>query len=206
MYTVLNWDKYLFANWSIYCSTCTLLFFYNCREIPIIFYLQALCFFYCFTFSLFFPPFSLYHSIYFILFLSPSSEDSEARRNVLVHKLKEAQTTLELQTERLSKIENSARENNSLVEGLKFKEQVSSLRIFQGVFLQYFFFLRFRKLNVFLRFTYFFTIIFPCYAWLQATAAPWERHEYAMIVKNMSGCSLKLTIKGEYDCEKVCRI
>ena len=100
------------------------------------------CFFYCFFFSLFFPPFSLYHSIYFILFLSPSLEDSEARRNVLVHKLKEAQTTLELQTERLSKIENSARENNSLVEGLKFKEQVISLKIFiPPIFLL----LRFRK-------------------------------------------------------------
>ncbi|XP_035827360.1 myosin-9 [Aplysia californica] len=55
--------------------------------------------------------------------LQHALEDSESRRNVLVHKLKEAQSTLELQTERVTKIENSAKENNTLVEDLKFKER-----------------------------------------------------------------------------------
>ncbi|XP_033749664.1 LOW QUALITY PROTEIN: golgin subfamily B member 1-like [Pecten maximus] len=54
--------------------------------------------------------------------MSNSLEDSENRRCVLMHKLKEAQDTLELQSERLGKIENSAKGNTILVEDLKFKE------------------------------------------------------------------------------------
>ncbi|XP_021360639.1 putative leucine-rich repeat-containing protein DDB_G0290503 isoform X23 [Mizuhopecten yessoensis] len=54
--------------------------------------------------------------------MSNSLEDSENRRCVLMHKLKEAQDTLDLQSNRLGKIENSAKGNTVLVEDLKFKE------------------------------------------------------------------------------------
>nr|KAI8770021.1 myosin heavy chain; striated muscle-like [Biomphalaria glabrata] len=56
-------------------------------------------------------------------------EDSENRRNVLIHKLKEAQSTLELQNERLNKIESSAKENSLLVEDLKMKERAYRKKI-----------------------------------------------------------------------------
>ncbi|KAK0039920.1 myosin heavy chain striated muscle, partial [Biomphalaria pfeifferi] len=56
-------------------------------------------------------------------------EDSENRRNVLIHKLKEAQSTLELQNDRLNKIESSAKENSLLVEDLKMKERAYRKKI-----------------------------------------------------------------------------
>lgn len=59
----------------------------------------------------------------FLLFVV--ADESESRRNTLMHKLKEAQTTLDLQNERLGKIESAAKENNALVEDLKFKERVN---------------------------------------------------------------------------------
>ena len=55
--------------------------------------------------------------------LKGNLEDSENRRHVLVHKLREAQSTLELQSERLSKIENAAKGNAFLLEDLKHKER-----------------------------------------------------------------------------------
>ncbi|KAL8616689.1 hypothetical protein ACOMHN_031671 [Nucella lapillus] len=58
-------------------------------------------------------------------------EDSESRRTVLMHKLKEAQATLELQNDRLAKIENSAKDNSVLVEDLKFKEKEYRKKITQ---------------------------------------------------------------------------
>ncbi|XP_041367853.1 girdin-like isoform X2 [Gigantopelta aegis] len=50
-------------------------------------------------------------------------DESENRRSVLMNKLKEAQETLTLQNERLSKIETAAKDNSFLVEDLKFKER-----------------------------------------------------------------------------------
>ncbi|KAK3602752.1 hypothetical protein CHS0354_027751 [Potamilus streckersoni] len=55
--------------------------------------------------------------------LKDNLEDSENRRVVLMHKLKEAQDTLELQSDRLGKIEGTARGNTYLVEDLKNKEK-----------------------------------------------------------------------------------
>lgn len=55
--------------------------------------------------------------------LKGNLEDSENRRHVLVHKLREAQSTLELQSQRLSKIENAAKGNTFLLEDLKQKEK-----------------------------------------------------------------------------------
>ncbi|KAJ8304661.1 hypothetical protein KUTeg_018244 [Tegillarca granosa] len=55
--------------------------------------------------------------------LKDNLEDSENRRAVLMHKLKEAQDTLELQSNRLGKIENTAKGNTFLVEDLKLKER-----------------------------------------------------------------------------------
>lgn len=55
--------------------------------------------------------------------LKGNLEDSENRRHVLVHKLREAQSTLELQSERLSKIESAAKGNAFLLEDLKHKER-----------------------------------------------------------------------------------
>ncbi|XP_062609131.1 CAP-Gly domain-containing linker protein 1-like [Saccostrea cucullata] len=55
--------------------------------------------------------------------LKGNLEDSENRRHVLVHKLREAQSTLELQSERLSKIENAAKGNAFLLDDLKHKER-----------------------------------------------------------------------------------
>ncbi|XP_059155413.1 myosin-11-like isoform X2 [Physella acuta] len=55
--------------------------------------------------------------------LQTALDESESRRNTLMHKLKEAQTTLDLQNERLGKIESAAKENNAMVEDLKFKER-----------------------------------------------------------------------------------
>ncbi|KAK3097784.1 hypothetical protein FSP39_013162 [Pinctada imbricata] len=55
--------------------------------------------------------------------LRDNLEDSENRRCVLMHKLKEAQDTLELQSERLSKIETAAKGNTILVEDLRLKER-----------------------------------------------------------------------------------
>ncbi|KAK7463956.1 hypothetical protein BaRGS_00038038, partial [Batillaria attramentaria] len=63
--------------------------------------------------------------------LQSALEDSESRRTVLMHKLKEAQATLELQNDRLSKIENSAKDNNAMVEDLKFKEREYRKKIAQ---------------------------------------------------------------------------
>lgn len=63
--------------------------------------------------------------------LQNSLEDSESRRSVLMAKLKEAQTTLELQGDRLKKIESSARDNTLLVEDLKRKEKEYSTKISQ---------------------------------------------------------------------------
>ena len=61
--------------------------------------------------------------------LKSTLEDSENRRAVLMHKLKEAQDTLELQSERLNKIENSARGNTILVGDLQLKEREYRRRI-----------------------------------------------------------------------------
>ncbi|KAL3866533.1 hypothetical protein ACJMK2_043826 [Sinanodonta woodiana] len=55
--------------------------------------------------------------------LKDNLEDSENRRVVLMHKLKEAQDTLELQSDRLGKIEGTARGNTYVVEDLKNKEK-----------------------------------------------------------------------------------
>ncbi|XP_067665105.1 myosin-9-like isoform X2 [Haliotis asinina] len=55
--------------------------------------------------------------------LHDNLEDSETRRSVLMHKLKEAQETLSLQNSRLSKIETTAKDNAVIVEDLKFKER-----------------------------------------------------------------------------------
>ncbi|XP_076443559.1 uncharacterized protein LOC143282022 isoform X3 [Babylonia areolata] len=63
--------------------------------------------------------------------LQTQLEDSEARRTVLMHKLKEAQATLELQNDRLAKIETSAKDNSVLVEDLKFKEREYRKKITQ---------------------------------------------------------------------------
>ncbi|GFR88874.1 laminin subunit alpha-3 [Elysia marginata] len=63
--------------------------------------------------------------------LQTSLEDSESRRTVLMAKLKEAQTTLELQGDRLKKIESSARDNSLLVEDLKKKEKDYRMKISQ---------------------------------------------------------------------------
>ncbi|XP_048259313.1 GRIP and coiled-coil domain-containing protein 2-like isoform X3 [Haliotis rufescens] len=60
---------------------------------------------------------------YSIRNLHDNLEDSETRRSVLMHKLKEAQETLSLQNNRLSKIETSAKDNAVIVEDLKFKER-----------------------------------------------------------------------------------
>ncbi|GFO24555.1 laminin subunit alpha-3, partial [Plakobranchus ocellatus] len=58
-------------------------------------------------------------------------DDSESRRAVLMVKLKEAQTTLELQGDRLKKIESSAKENSLLAEDLKKKEKEYRMKISQ---------------------------------------------------------------------------
>ncbi|RUS90043.1 hypothetical protein EGW08_002230, partial [Elysia chlorotica] len=63
--------------------------------------------------------------------INASLEESESRRAVLMAKLKEAQTTLELQGERLKKIESSARDNSLLVEDLKKKEKEYRTKIIQ---------------------------------------------------------------------------
>ncbi|XP_052100011.1 myosin-10-like isoform X6 [Mytilus californianus] len=55
--------------------------------------------------------------------LKTTLEDSENRRVVLMHKLKEAQDTLDLQSQRLNKIENAARGNTILVGDLQLKER-----------------------------------------------------------------------------------
>ncbi|XP_046562645.1 LOW QUALITY PROTEIN: myosin-11-like [Haliotis rubra] len=60
---------------------------------------------------------------YSVRSLHDNLEDSETRRSVLMHKLKEAQETLSLQNSRLSKIETSAKDNAVIVEDLKFKER-----------------------------------------------------------------------------------
>ena len=54
--------------------------------------------------------------------LKGNLEDSENRCCVLKHKLKEAQNTLELQSDRLYRIEHTARENSLLVNDLKHRE------------------------------------------------------------------------------------
>ncbi|KAK6180012.1 hypothetical protein SNE40_012236 [Patella caerulea] len=55
--------------------------------------------------------------------LQDSLQDSEHRRSLLMHKLKEAQDTLQLQNERLNKIETAAKDNDFIVEDLKCKER-----------------------------------------------------------------------------------
>ncbi|XP_064609490.1 uncharacterized protein LOC135473565 [Liolophura sinensis] len=55
--------------------------------------------------------------------LKDKLEESENRRTVLMSKLKEAQSTLQAQGDRLDRIENTAKENEFVVEGLKVKEQ-----------------------------------------------------------------------------------
>ncbi|XP_053405161.1 myosin heavy chain, non-muscle-like [Mercenaria mercenaria] len=55
--------------------------------------------------------------------LKDNLDDSENRRVVLVHKLKEAQETLELQNDRLNRIEGTAKTNSVLVDDLKYKEK-----------------------------------------------------------------------------------
>ncbi|KAL4227571.1 hypothetical protein ACF0H5_013014 [Mactra antiquata] len=55
--------------------------------------------------------------------LKDNLDDSENRRIVLVHKLKEAQETLELQNDRLNRIEGTAKTNSVLVDDLKYKEK-----------------------------------------------------------------------------------
>lgn len=61
--------------------------------------------------------------------LKGNLEDSENRCCVLKYKLKEAQSTLDLQSDRLYKIEHSARENSLLVNDLKQRENEYRKRI-----------------------------------------------------------------------------
>ncbi|XP_061169283.1 myosin-2 heavy chain-like [Saccostrea echinata] len=61
--------------------------------------------------------------------LKGNLEDSENRCSVLKHKLKEAQSTLDLQNDRLHRIEHASRENSLLVEDLKQRENEYKRRI-----------------------------------------------------------------------------
>lgn len=52
------------------------------------------------------------------------TEKTEPHCSVLMHKLEEAQTNLELQNMRLNRAESVVKDNSVLVEDLKFKERV----------------------------------------------------------------------------------